>query len=217
MSEASASDKPVEKDAESSEEAATRIKAAGTAAFKEGKYDEAIKLYSEAITLNSSDQTLFSNRSAAYGESCKYKEALADAQQCVKLRPDWAKGYARVGYAQFHLERYPDAMKAYTDGLAKDPNNDSLKDGLWEVQEKERKIQAKAQAPDDVSDSRGRRTGIKGTLRKLVNPLGLSTTGAIIYAVSVISAILLIVFLRARQAKAAGDGDGDAMDAEPDL
>lgn len=49
----------------------------------------AIDHYSEAIELNSNDHLLFSNRSAAYAYIGKFTEALEDAEQCHKLKPDW--------------------------------------------------------------------------------------------------------------------------------
>ena len=38
----------------------------GNQAFKEGKFDEAAKLYSEAIKLSPTDHVLYSNRSGSY-------------------------------------------------------------------------------------------------------------------------------------------------------
>jgi stress-induced-phosphoprotein 1 len=36
--------------------------------------------------------------------------------QCVDLKPDWAKGYSRLGAAYYGLQEWENAIKAYEDG-----------------------------------------------------------------------------------------------------
>jgi predicted TPR repeat methyltransferase len=36
--------------------------------------------------------------------------------QCVELKPDWAKGYSRLGAAYYGLQEWENAIKAYEDG-----------------------------------------------------------------------------------------------------
>jgi hypothetical protein len=36
--------------------------------------------------------------------------------QCVELKPDWAKGYSRLGAAYYGLQEWENAVKAYEDG-----------------------------------------------------------------------------------------------------
>ena len=57
----------------------------------EGDFLQAIQRYTEAITLNKNNHTLFSNRSAAYARVGKFTEALEDAHRCHELKPDWPK------------------------------------------------------------------------------------------------------------------------------
>lgn len=67
------------------------LKEKGNTSLNEGKFDEAIRYYSEAIKLDPKNHVLYSNRSAAYCKSNKFTEALADAEKTVALKPDWAK------------------------------------------------------------------------------------------------------------------------------
>jgi stress-induced-phosphoprotein 1 len=105
-------------------------KAKGNAAFKAQNYEEAIRHFTEAIKLDSSDHVFFSNRSACYASLNKYDEALKDGTECVRLKPDWAKGYTRKGLAEFFLKKYDDATETYKAGLKLAPDDPALKEGL---------------------------------------------------------------------------------------
>lgn len=204
-----------EKAAEKSvEELVAAAKAKGNEAYKRSEFEEAVKSYSEAIALCTTDASLYSNRSAAYGSKDAYAEALEDAQACIRLRPEWPKGYARQGYAQFHLGRFEDSRQSYSDGLKQDPTSDALKDGLKDVEAAIAKAKQAAQAAQAPSSKRTKRQGFKGQLSKLVNPLGLSTKGAILYAITVITVIGFFVIFRAarsgRGPKSPGAGGAES-------
>ena len=47
-----------------------------------------------------------SNRSAALLKLNKMAKALADAEECIKSRQDWEKGYFRKGNVLEALQRY---------------------------------------------------------------------------------------------------------------
>ena len=113
---------------------ADEAKAKGNAAFSAGRFEEAVKHFSEAITLAPSNHVLYSNRSASYASLHKYKDALDDAQKTVELKPDWAKGYSRLGAAYVGLGKHDEAISAYSKGLEYEPNNDALKSGLADAQ-----------------------------------------------------------------------------------
>ncbi|KAG1672511.1 hypothetical protein FOA52_002820 [Chlamydomonas sp. UWO 241] len=113
---------------------ADELKAKGNAAFSAASYPEAIEFFTQAIAVDPKNHVLFSNRSAAKASLKEYDGALQDAQECVSLKPDWAKGYSRLGAAYYGMEDYQAAGKAYTDGLVLDPTNDLLKTGLADSQ-----------------------------------------------------------------------------------
>lgn len=71
--------------------AALESKNRGNDAFSKKNFDEAIKHFTEAISLDPSNHVLYSNRSAAYASLSKFKEALDDAEKTVSLKPDWPK------------------------------------------------------------------------------------------------------------------------------
>ena len=56
-----------------------------------GDFSQAIERLSDALNLNPTNVTLYSNRAAAYMRVCKYAEALNDANRALELKPDWTK------------------------------------------------------------------------------------------------------------------------------
>ncbi|KAJ1379629.1 Tetratricopeptide-like helical domain superfamily, partial [Sesbania bispinosa] len=113
---------------------ADEAKAKGNAAFSGGDFTAAIRHFSDAIALTPSNHVLYSNRSAAYASLQKYAEALDDAKKTIELKPDWSKGYSRLGAAHLGLGHAHDAVSAYRKGLEIDPNNEALKSGLADAQ-----------------------------------------------------------------------------------
>ncbi|BAS90262.1 Os04g0538000, partial [Oryza sativa Japonica Group] len=109
---------------------ADEAKAKGNAAFSAGRFEEAAAHFTDAIALAPDNHVLYSNRSAAYASLHRYPEALADAERTVALRPDWAKGCSRLGAARLGLGDAAGAVAAYEKGLALEPSNGALKDGL---------------------------------------------------------------------------------------
>ena len=83
---------------------AERYKSQGNAALQGGLFSEAVNLYTQAIALDPNCAVFFSNRSAAYANMERWKEALDDAQEVVGLKPEWVKGHTRRGAALHGLK-----------------------------------------------------------------------------------------------------------------
>ena len=86
-----------------------------------------------AIRMDKTNHVLFSNRSAARCGLGRFEEALADAERCVRMAPKWGKGYGRKGAALTGLGQGGEAVKAYVAGLAAEPGNEALREGLAEA------------------------------------------------------------------------------------
>ena len=78
---------------------------------------ESTQEYNGAIKLCPRDHVLYSNRSACYMELKQFPAALGDGQKCIKLNPNWAKGYYRTGLALFKMGRVEEAAKVYEQGM----------------------------------------------------------------------------------------------------
>lgn len=129
---------------------AEEVKSMGNKFFQAGDYRKAVRLYTRAIELDSTNAALYSNRSAAYLLGGKQmgidtrSMALRDAEKTVKLKPTWFKGFSRRGDALFKLERYVEAAEAYESALELDPGNSAIVNSLNEV----RPFVAKAKGRD---------------------------------------------------------------------
>jgi tetratricopeptide (TPR) repeat protein len=78
---------------------AEELKAQGNAKFAAGDWAAAEGLYTKALALDADNAALYSNRSICRLHAGQSQAALADAQRCVQLRPDWEKGHYRQGAA----------------------------------------------------------------------------------------------------------------------
>lgn len=110
------------------------LKNQGNKAFQAKDYATAISLFTKAIELDSNNHVLYSNRSAAKAGKKEWHAALEDAEQCIKISPAWAKGYARKGAALHGQRRYDEGIAAYEQGL-KLEDSPALRKGLQEIKE----------------------------------------------------------------------------------
>jgi len=115
---------------------ANQLKDQGNKALQAEKFDEAISFYTQAIDLDSSNHVFFSNRSAAYAKKGDFEKALSDAQKTVDMKPDWGKGYSRLGAALEYLGKENEAYDAYEKGMQCDPSNAQLKQSFDNIKRK---------------------------------------------------------------------------------
>ncbi|KAB2067134.1 hypothetical protein ERO13_A09G195100v2 [Gossypium hirsutum] len=102
----------------------------GNECFKQQKYPEAVKHYTESLRRNPKDPKAYSNRAACYTKLGALPEGLKDAEKCIELDPTFSKGYTRKGAVQFFMKEYDKALETYQEGLKHDPNNQELLDGV---------------------------------------------------------------------------------------
>lgn len=112
------------------------LKRKGNEAFSSKDYESAISYYSEAITIDPANHTLYSNRSGAYCANKNYKEAADDARKVIELRPEWARGHSRLGAALEGMCSFEEAEQSYRKALKLDPLNTNLPDDISRVQQK---------------------------------------------------------------------------------
>ncbi|GAB5363219.1 hypothetical protein AAMO2058_000864900 [Amorphochlora amoebiformis] len=113
--------------------AAAMEKEAGAKAFKAKDFEGAYEHFSKAIGYNQSDHTLWANRAAVGTVLRRYQGAKEDAEKCISLKPDWAKGYARLGQVLTKMGDYSGAKKTVALGISKDPSARFLTDQLGKI------------------------------------------------------------------------------------
>jgi tetratricopeptide (TPR) repeat protein len=102
------------------------FKVKGNDAFAKKDFDEAIKLYTEALKLEPNNPVYYSNRSACYFSKKQWQAALEDALQCVDKDSKFIKGYLRLVSAQIELGKFEDAETTLKAALTLDPSNELI-------------------------------------------------------------------------------------------
>jgi len=116
---------------------ATRLKEEGNKYFKDQAFKEAIASYTKALEFSSIDShLLYSNRSAAYLTLKDFDKAMQDAKKCIDIKPDWSKGYFRLGRALLDQNEIADAFINFHKGLKLEPKNEDLKRYLSQARER---------------------------------------------------------------------------------
>ncbi|KAL5717815.1 hypothetical protein ACHQM5_010778 [Ranunculus cassubicifolius] len=108
----------------------------GDEAFREKDYNTAIAWYSKATEVEPSNATVLSNRSLCWARLNEGTLAIKDAMDCIKLKPEWSKGYYRAGVAWNIMEDFNRAADAFFMGLKLDPQNAELRNAFQEAKSK---------------------------------------------------------------------------------
>jgi len=109
-------------DSEAATSLAAEQKRLGNSAF-DCNPAKAISHYTTALSATPSSAVLFANRSAARLRNCQPERALSDAHSAISLDSSWPKAHARLGAALVALERYSDAVDAYSTAVNEEPEN----------------------------------------------------------------------------------------------
>ena len=99
----------------SSNMSATTFKELGNIYFEQGKFEDAIAAFTKAMELDPTDHRFYSNRSAAYLSNGDADLALIDAEKCIEINPDFAKGYSRKEAALLELSLLGEMMELRKD------------------------------------------------------------------------------------------------------
>mmetsp|Transcript_14093 Transcript_14093/g.30114 ORF Transcript_14093/g.30114 Transcript_14093/m.30114 type:complete len:270 (-) Transcript_14093:82-891(-) len=105
----------------------------GNQAFAAKDYDEAIKHYTAAISLDSKNCVYYSNRSACYAGKKDWTTAAKDAKECIKANPSFIKGYYRLANAQSEQNEFDAALATIKQGLAIESDNPQLQKQMRQI------------------------------------------------------------------------------------
>mmetsp|Transcript_2778 Transcript_2778/g.4182 ORF Transcript_2778/g.4182 Transcript_2778/m.4182 type:complete len:928 (+) Transcript_2778:61-2844(+) len=108
-------------------EPAQELKARGNSAYSEGDHEEAVRCFTEALSLCPDHEILLCNRSMAYAAMSEWDKSIEDAKQAVKLAPKYEKAYFRLVKALIQKERFKDARLYLTIGFNECGNSKHLR------------------------------------------------------------------------------------------
>jgi tetratricopeptide (TPR) repeat protein len=113
---------------------ASELKLKGNSLLTMGKLSDAITIYKEALGYHPKDETILSNLSQAYLQSKELQKSKECAEKCIKLKPNWPKGYYRLGKVCMQQEKYKDAKQSFQKGLNLEPENNDFKRAIAETE-----------------------------------------------------------------------------------
>jgi len=131
------------------------FKAQGNAAYKAKNYELAIQHYTKAIDAapkSDAAALCLCNRAICHGVLKNWPQSAADAKSCVEIKPDWVKGYQRLGIALRKQGNFFEAVQAVEKGLKINPDSADLKKTLEDAKKK----LAKSLSGGDLGTSSGR-------------------------------------------------------------
>ena len=93
----------------------------------------------------------------------KVSRALADADRCIELRPDWDKGYFRKGSALEAVSDFQGALDVYQEGVRRSPDNREMSMKAARIESQVKQARAKQKASDKHAAAKGgAETGVAG-------------------------------------------------------
>lgn len=98
----------------------------GATLFKKGEYSAAVAYFTKAILTDPVNGVYLVNRSAAFAACGRAQEALQDADNAIRLTPQYPRAYLRKANALILLHRYEEALSAIESGLLLEPNHQEL-------------------------------------------------------------------------------------------
>ncbi|KAJ1911236.1 Palmitoyl-protein thioesterase 1 [Tieghemiomyces parasiticus] len=120
---------------------AEKLKNEANVFFKERKYDDAIRLYTEAIELNPSVPAYYCNRALAYINTEAFGYAIADADKALNLEPGFVKGYYRRATANMALLRLKESVRDFRMVVKRVPKDADARKKLTECEKMHRRIE----------------------------------------------------------------------------
>ncbi len=89
---------------------------------RQGRLDEAVKHYTEALRLDPSLVQAYSNRGSAYLNLGQPDKALSDLDEAIRMNPTLAVAFSTRGLAHTNLSNFSQAVKDLNEAVRLNPN-----------------------------------------------------------------------------------------------
>eukprot|EP00471_Norrisiella_sphaerica_P004145 CAMPEP_0184491986 /NCGR_PEP_ID=MMETSP0113_2-20130426/21945_1 /TAXON_ID=91329 /ORGANISM="Norrisiella sphaerica, Strain BC52" /LENGTH=487 /DNA_ID=CAMNT_0026876577 /DNA_START=330 /DNA_END=1793 /DNA_ORIENTATION=- len=125
----------IKQGSEDARKAAAQKKTEGNKKFKDGYYRQAIDLYTEAIELNDSEKTFYTNRATARMKLGKYEEAAEDCVKAVEIDTRFSKAYQKGSSSYCHLGKFDEAETFLKKGNKANPYDLNIRGEMQKVKD----------------------------------------------------------------------------------
>ncbi|XP_071962427.1 LON peptidase N-terminal domain and RING finger protein 1-like [Antedon mediterranea] len=149
---------------------AAKLRTEGFLMYNEGKYAEAMTLYTEAAEFAPSDHLITSNKSLVFIAQEKVSEGISEANWTCELQPRWPMGYFRKGSALMAARRYEEALTCLLQCLSLDSTATSARVTLA-------KVLQKMLSPLATENLKHTEIQSLGGTTKIANPISIFSTG----------------------------------------
>ena len=95
----------------------------GNSSLMQGKIDEAIAAYSQAIAWEDTHAQVYNNRGVAYVNLRRFDLAIEDFNTAIRLHPDYAAAYLNRGVAYGRKDKMPEALTEYHEAIQRAPGS----------------------------------------------------------------------------------------------
>ena len=103
---------------------ATKLCDKGGKLVIKNKFDDAIQVLNESLSLNANDSTAYAFRGVAYDAVEEYDEAIRDLSDAIRLDPANFTYYKWRGDAYYHKEQYDSALADYNEYIKTNHSDD---------------------------------------------------------------------------------------------
>lgn len=87
------------------------------------KYDDALELFTQAITLQPSDPRAYTSRGIVYRELEKYDKAIKDFDKALSVDPSYWQANMQRGYVYLQKQEFDNAIRNFTRAIELSPDN----------------------------------------------------------------------------------------------
>jgi serine/threonine protein kinase/lipoprotein NlpI len=91
--------------------------------WEQGKKEEAVQAFKQAIAMEPNTVSAHSNLAAVYAEQGQYEDALAELQTALRIDPEYAKAYNNLGVIYHQQHKYTEALAAFQKAVILDPDS----------------------------------------------------------------------------------------------
>jgi tetratricopeptide (TPR) repeat protein len=103
------------------------IRMEGNKFFEMGDTEKAMEKYKEALKIDPTSEIICGNICTIHYKNNEMDEAEFYANECIRLNPDWPKGYFKKGMVLLKKGEYLDSMNCFIKGLELAPDDVEMK------------------------------------------------------------------------------------------